>query len=360
MEVWGGSGPAGTQQRRDADGEEAVVQLATALRSAEGGPRHFVDADFPASDASLYRGGGGEGGRAGAEDQEAGFRTDLAPFLAGVKDIQWKRPSEMGEAGSCRPVVFSADISPDDIAQGQLGNCYFLAALAACASAKDDRLLNDLIVEDGHDVGLYGVKFWVNGRWVTVVVDDRFPCTRDGRTGCWEPIFARSKAHDGSDALAERELWVLIMEKAWAKLHGSYEATASGWTEDALNYLCGGSASALELGQDVDGWDALLALVRRGREGGEERQAFLSCAVRPELGADPAQAARLQQLGLCTGHAYTVLDAVELPLPEQTEEGRGGGGGGAAGAKVVQLRNPWGTCVMTRPAPSLRHWLCPP
>jgi hypothetical protein len=34
--------------------------------------------------------------------------------------------------------------------------------------------------------------------------------------------------------------WVLIFEKAWAKLHGSYEATAGGLTCDTLNYLCGG------------------------------------------------------------------------------------------------------------------------
>ena len=45
-------------------------------------------------------------------------------------------------------------------------------------------------------------------RWVTVVVDDYFPCTQDA-SGLWQPIFAHSKTHDGGtdlsllDSLAE-------------------------------------------------------------------------------------------------------------------------------------------------------------
>jgi len=35
----------------------------------------------------------------------------------------------------------------------------------------------------------------------------------------------------------EYELWSLIFEKAWAKFHLSYEATAGGHTGDTTNYL---------------------------------------------------------------------------------------------------------------------------
>ena len=50
-------------------------------------------------------------------------------------------------------------------------------------------------------------------RWVTVVVDDYFPCTQDA-AGLWQPIFAHSKTHDGGTE-KRNELWVMIMEKAW-------------------------------------------------------------------------------------------------------------------------------------------------
>ena len=36
-----------------------------------------------------------------------------------------------------------------------------------------DVLLKDLCIEDHADVGMYGVKFFVNGKWVTVLIDDR-------------------------------------------------------------------------------------------------------------------------------------------------------------------------------------------
>ena len=83
----------------------------------------------------------------------------------------------------------------------------------------------DLFVEEHADVGMFGITFFVNGKWVTVVIDDRIPCVRQGRD--WIPIFAGPKAHSGQRS-DEKELWPMLFEKAWAKLHLSYEATAGG------------------------------------------------------------------------------------------------------------------------------------
>jgi calpain-15 len=52
-----------------------------------------------------------------------------------------------------------------------------------------------------------------------VLVDDYFPCYPDGHPSAPGPCFSRTKGH---------ELWVLILEKAWAKLHGSYQNIISG------------------------------------------------------------------------------------------------------------------------------------
>ena len=45
-------------------------------------------------------------------------------------------------------------------------------------------------------------------------------------------VFASPKVHSGQEKDV-KELWPMVFEKAWAKLHLSYEATAGGLTHDA-------------------------------------------------------------------------------------------------------------------------------
>lgn len=69
------------------------------------------------------------------------------------------------------------------------------------------------------------MKFCKNGVWVEVTIDDYFPCSARGG-----PKF--SQAHGN-------ELWVLILEKAYAKLHGSYIALEGGQNFEAFMDLTG-------------------------------------------------------------------------------------------------------------------------
>ena len=69
---------------------------------------------------------------------------------------------------------------------------------------------------ESHEVnkeGIFGVNMTKNGEKVQVVVDSYIPC-RNGKF-----IFSSANGN---------ELWVIILEKAWAKLHGSYERIIGG------------------------------------------------------------------------------------------------------------------------------------
>jgi len=296
---------------RDMGGERLVGELASILQQSG---MKFEDPTFPAHDISLFANPALAGANANVEQS---FRKDLDPFLAGVEGIEWKRPQEIGDIGwECK--MFSGGIDPDDVAQGRLGNCYFLAAIANTATAASDLIVNDLIVEDYADQGIYGVKFYVHGRWVTVVVDDRIPCVPFGSQ--WMPIFAGLKDHSGQEANV-KELWPMIFEKAWAKLHTCYELTAGGDTADATNYLTGGLVTKLEItdSNSQQCWDHLYAVLNPEDS---SHLAFCSCNTRYD--ADPVL---LANTGLISGHAYSILKMQVSTFN---------------GVRYIQVRNPWG------------------
>jgi calpain-15 len=64
------------------------------------------------------------------------------------------------------------------------------------------------------------MKINKNGVWTELTIDDYMPCSLEG-----PPLFTRSHGN---------ELWVLLLEKAYAKLHGSFASIAKGHPNEAL------------------------------------------------------------------------------------------------------------------------------
>ena len=89
------------------------------------------------------------------------------------------------------------------------------------------------IAQERCERGAYAVRFWKDGRWRIVIVDDFIPCNSYGN-----PAFAQLHA----TAAGVSVFWPLIVEKAYAKLHGSYAAVRSGSVSAALVDLTGGMA----------------------------------------------------------------------------------------------------------------------
>ena len=83
--------------------------------------------------------------------------------------------------------------------------------------------------------GVVAISLFVDGGWRTVVTDDRVPCDTRARA----PLYAR--------ALDPSSAWVALLEKAVAKLFGSYEAISGGNVGYALRLLSGGHARELPL-----------------------------------------------------------------------------------------------------------------
>lgn len=125
---------------------------------------------------------------------------------------------------------------PGDVKQGGLGDCYLMAALGAIAKADPGRIRR-MIRRDEH--GVYGVTFFTRRRswefWrpehveARVRVDAAVPL-KDGKAAFAKP---------GGAAAGRRELWPMLVEKAYAKLKGSYGMIDGGLPEKALEELTG-------------------------------------------------------------------------------------------------------------------------
>ena len=270
-------------------------------------------------------------------------RTDASMFVAGVPPKDWTlRDGERGRelknvrvewhgpwsiCGTKRPLGTNSrgerswlfhclegeehGMDANDVQQGSLGNCYFLSALALVAT---NCVCADGLVDDALDqAGCYGVSFWVEGEWKMVWVDGYFPCyvsTDPHARAPPRPLY-------GSSA-NRREIWPMVVEKAYAKLHGSYEAIGSGGLIGrALEALTGGATTSLPTSFGADRlWSGVAGAVA-------DPAVLVGAGTKRGLDEDTRR-------GIVEGHAYSVLHAVEAV--DRTGETR----------RLLLLRNPWG------------------
>ncbi|XP_072945477.1 uncharacterized protein sol [Epargyreus clarus] len=258
----------------------------------------YVDESFPASPRSLYYGGSAEGGAA----------------------ARWLRPHQIHvDADHRLPWVVFRDPRPSDISQGVLGNCWLLSALAVLAERS--ALVRGVLVRAEPPRGAYQLRLCKDGRWLTVTVDDLLPCNKKGHL-----VYSQAK---------RKQLWVPLIEKAVAKLHGCYEALVSGRAIEGLCTLTGAPCESVSLqaggAGGGSGGGAPLEQLDRDLVWAQllsSRQACFLMGASCGGGNMKVDEEEYQRLGLRPRHAYSVLDVVEV--------------GGATPVRLLRLRNPWG------------------
>lgn len=138
----------------------------------------------------------------------------------------------------------------------------------------------------------------------------------------------------------------MVLEKAFAKLHGSWEAIGAngGRPEDALHYLTGAPTVGLldRRAEPEAAWQQLKDLIK-DPDDEDENVGFVSATLRKDLDPDEARSS-----GLIYGHAYSVLACLEdvATAGQVLQDGRRAVGPSLThSGELVQLvcvRNPWG------------------
>ncbi|XP_043515120.1 calpain-A-like isoform X3 [Frieseomelitta varia] len=242
----------------------------------------FEDPEFPADDSSLY----------------FSRRPD--------RYIEWKRPMEIAD----NPQLFVEGFSRFDVQQGELGDCWLLAAVANLTM--DSNLFFQVVPEDQsfeeNYAGIFHFRFWQYGRWVDVVIDDRLP-TYHG-----ELLYLHSAEVN--------EFWSALLEKAYAKLHGSYEALKGGTTCEAMEDFTGGVTEMYQMDETPPNLFSILLKAF-------ERNSLMGCSIEPDPNILEAETPQ----GLIRGHAYSITRVKYVEIQTPNQYGR---------IPLLRLRNPWG------------------
>ncbi|CAD5230339.1 unnamed protein product [Bursaphelenchus okinawaensis] len=148
--------------------------------------------------------------------------------MSSLKDrfpkLEFKRPPEICQD----PKFFIKGRSSKPSGKSQIGDAWFLPAVTLVASRPD-------LIEKVFDVnqsfekekytGMFKFKFWLYGEWVNIVVDDRLPVNGKNLMFC---------------GVNDEGFWMALLEKAYAKLIGSYDAITCVGYPFSLLCLTGG------------------------------------------------------------------------------------------------------------------------
>ncbi|EGR32971.1 hypothetical protein IMG5_065390 [Ichthyophthirius multifiliis] len=234
---------------------------------------------------------------------------DLKSFQSAQK-YQWKRIHEFLQ----NPKIVSKGIQPNNIKQGELGNCYFLSSLFCIA--KKPFLIERLIqTKQINKQGLYVVWICKDGEWQQVLLDDFFPCIE--KDNVFYPAFSQSN---------ENEIWVLLLEKAYAKVYGSYEQIERGLSGHFTHDLTG--APYFYLIRDSQGGFDMEELWRLLYNGLIENNYIITASF--ENNNNEIAQKKEALFGITSAHCYSLLDVKEII----DSEGKNN--------KIIQVRNPWG------------------
>ncbi|XP_043998086.1 calpain-A-like [Gambusia affinis] len=216
--------------------------------------------------------------------------------------VKWVRPSELVP----KPSFIVDGVSRFDFGQGRAGNCWFVASIGALTF--QDVVLEQVVPSeqtfDEDYCGLFHFRFWRFGKWVDVVIDDKLP-TINGRL-----IFVYSKSPN--------EFWPALLEKAYAKVCGSYEDMDAGNPVEALVDFTGGFHMCVKLSErPADLWELMCRA--------DQTKSLMGCGT-PQ--GETSENTVLPN-GLVQGHAYAVTGVKEVLSSGKAE-------------RLVRLWNPWG------------------
>lgn len=259
----------------------------------------WVDKEFPANTRQFFK-----------------DPTTIPKWGMDLKNIEWKRPHEIHKD----PKFMIEDEKGSkfidcDCKQGLIAQSWFIGALTM-TGGRSQEILKLIVEKDYFDRGFVSFQFFKNGKWVQVIVDTLLPYEKQ----------SNSRTSVYCSNANPQEFWLALMEKAYIKLHGSYESVCQGDVLEGLVDITGGVS---------EGFDLNTVEAKKGLENGTlwnhllanfSQKFYIGC-----INQDPKKSAKVADQGpqgILENHYYSIMDLREFPKEN---------------LKLVRIRNPWGS-----------------
>ena len=341
--------------------EDAAIKKCEELMKTLGDSKNWMDPDFGPQEKD-----NGKGSRKSIFGDNGSYQAlGINPDY-----IEWYSIKEINDEAT----FFYDGTESNDVMQGALGDCWFISALSVIAT-KDYLLrgeFNKSILDDGkideeeikmmsegiyppifHSFstkGIYCFRFFKNFKWRYVIVDDRLPCHAVyNQNQTKKLIFAHCRL--------DNEFWVPLIEKAYAKIHGSYYALVSGCIDDGLVDMTGLVSKKILKDNNLltmptkieELWNLLINYsslkfdkdlwTQSGKKVTSKyytrNKSMMGCSVEPNSRNKEMEITmKGHKIGIIAGHAYSILDAFEIPKPRSKKSRKT--------SRLLRIRNPWG------------------
>jgi fibronectin type 3 domain-containing protein len=230
-----------------------------------------------------------------------GAQHSVAAFAGGVSKDYGASLADPTDSGTTKKInlsLWGTGPVADDVRQGAVGDCYYLAAIAAMANTSPARLLETAV--DMGD-GTYTVEFFNyanNNQRVYVRIDNDFSV--GGFSG------GLKFANLGPNNV----MWTMVLEKAWAYYRtgaNTYASTSAGWMGSVFTVF---NVRSTEF-----------------HTANYSESAFYSMVSSALSSGKPVTLASYSGPYLVNGHAYTIISASK----------------DSSGVTRYVVRNPWGS-----------------
>ncbi|XP_046332983.2 calpain-A-like isoform X2 [Haliotis rufescens] len=239
------------------------------------------------------------------------FQSEAVTDCA-TRKIVWRRPNEFLR----NPQLFVGGAERYDVQQKHFGTCWFLSMLANLADKP--RLLKKVINAESYKPRTDGIcccKLWKFGEWEDIYIDDYLPLYR---------VKGGLQFYGAMSWTDSDELWVSFLEKALAKMYGSYcVVDEGGLPSEAYLALTGGVSETVLI---TDYISNPRSLFRRLDKALKTRAMVTSCILEEysgDRGLIGAHAYSLNQTATVTRFNGKVVRLIRIRNPHGTNEWKG-------------------------------------